>query len=173
MKAAMKTVNIHEAKTQLSKLVEEASKGEAFVIAKAGKPVVKVTALNAPTGAQIRRLGFMAGQISVPDDFDRMGQEEIERIFGKMTRLPKTHELYSCFFVYEEGPPNTQHELNGYGDDLLHKYLDAIIVNGRLGLIYSSKDYSSEWNFHAETKKFMQQDPTKFGVNLIVYALTR
>jgi prevent-host-death family protein len=78
----MKTVNIHEAKTQLSKLIEEASKGEAFVIAKAGKPVVKVIALGAPTGAQVRRLGFMAGQISVPDDFDRMGQEEIERIFA-------------------------------------------------------------------------------------------
>ncbi len=78
----MKTVNIHEAKTQLSKLIEEASKGEAFVIAKAGKPVVKVPALSAPTGAQVRRLGFMAGQFSVPDDFDRMGKEEIERIFG-------------------------------------------------------------------------------------------
>ena len=78
----MKTVNIHEAKTQLSRLIEEASKGEPFVIAKAGKPVVKVTALSAPTGAQIRRLGFLAGQISVPDDFDRMGKEEIERIFG-------------------------------------------------------------------------------------------
>jgi prevent-host-death family protein len=78
----MKTVNIHEAKTQLSKLIQEASKGEAFIIAKAGKPVVKVTALAAPTGAQARRLGFMAGQISVPDDFDRMGKKEIERIFG-------------------------------------------------------------------------------------------
>ena len=78
----MKKVNIHEAKTQLSKLIEEASKGEAFVIAKAGKPVVRVTALGAPTGAHVRRLGFMAGQISVPDDFDQMGQEEIERIFG-------------------------------------------------------------------------------------------
>jgi prevent-host-death family protein len=78
----MKTVNIHEAKTQLSKLIEEASKGESFVIAKAGKPLVKVTALLAPTGAQMRRLGFMAGQISVPDDFDRMGKEEIERMFG-------------------------------------------------------------------------------------------
>jgi antitoxin (DNA-binding transcriptional repressor) of toxin-antitoxin stability system len=52
------------------------------VIAKAGKPIVKVTALSAPIGAQVRRLGFMAGQISVPDDFDRMGKEEIERIFG-------------------------------------------------------------------------------------------
>jgi prevent-host-death family protein len=78
----MKTVNIHEAKTQLSKLILEASKGEAFIIAKAGKPVVKVTALGAPTGAQMRRVGFIAGQISVPDDFDRMGREEIERIFG-------------------------------------------------------------------------------------------
>jgi prevent-host-death family protein len=78
----MKTVNIHEAKTHLSKLIEAASKGESFVIAKAGKPVVKVTALGAPIGAQVRRLGFLAGQISVPDDFDRMGMEEIERIFG-------------------------------------------------------------------------------------------
>lgn len=79
---AVKTVNIHEAKTQLSKLVDEAAKGEPFVIAKAGKPVVKVTALNAPTGSQVRRLGFMEGQITVPADFDRMGGEEIERIFG-------------------------------------------------------------------------------------------
>lgn len=78
----MKTVNIHEAKTQLSKLVEEASRGEPFVIAKAGKPVVKVTALSAPTGAEVRRLGFMTGQISVPDDFDQMGNEEIQHNFG-------------------------------------------------------------------------------------------
>ena len=78
----MKTVNIHEAKTQLSKLVESASKGEPFVIAKAGKPVVKVTALSAPTGAQIRRLGFLAGQIKVPDDFDTMGGTEIAQLFG-------------------------------------------------------------------------------------------
>ena len=78
----MKTVNIHEAKTQLSKLVDEASKGEPFVIAKAGKPIVKVMALNAPVGAQVRRIGFMVGQILVPDDFDGMGREEIERMFG-------------------------------------------------------------------------------------------
>lgn len=78
----MKTVNIHQAKTQLSKLVEEAANGESFVIAKAGKPMVKVTALESPTGGQMKRLGFLAGQISVPDDFDRMGQEEIEGMFG-------------------------------------------------------------------------------------------
>ena len=77
----MKTVNIHQAKTQLSKLIEEAAKGEPFIIARAGTPVVKVTALSAPTGAEVRRLGFLAGQIEVPDDFDRMGCEEIERLF--------------------------------------------------------------------------------------------
>lgn len=77
----MKTINIHQAKTQLSKLVDEAAKGEPFVIAKAGKPMVKVTALNAPVGTEVKRIGFMAGQVSVPDDFDRMGQEEIERLF--------------------------------------------------------------------------------------------
>ena len=55
----MKTVNIHQAKTHLSRLIEEASKGESFVIAKAGKPVVKVTAIGAPTGSQIRRIGFI------------------------------------------------------------------------------------------------------------------
>lgn len=78
----MHTVNIHEAKTHLSRLVEQAARGESFVIAKAGKPLVKVTALDAPTAGQARRLGFLAGEISVPDDFDRMGSEEIEHMFG-------------------------------------------------------------------------------------------
>lgn len=68
----MKTVNIRQAKAHLSRLVNEASKGEPFVIAKAGKPMVKVTALGAPVGPETRRLGFTARQISVPDDFDRM-----------------------------------------------------------------------------------------------------
>ncbi|MBW6493193.1 MAG: type II toxin-antitoxin system prevent-host-death family antitoxin [Burkholderiaceae bacterium] len=78
----MRTVNIHEAKTHLSRLVEDAAKGESFVIAKAGRPLVKVIALDAPTGGQLRRLGFMVGEIAVPDDFDRMGSAEIERLFG-------------------------------------------------------------------------------------------
>lgn len=77
----MLTVNIHEAKTHLSRLVERAAKGEPFVIAKAGKPLVKVTALETPAAGQTRRLGFMAGQIAVPDDFDRMGSAEIEELF--------------------------------------------------------------------------------------------
>jgi prevent-host-death family protein len=76
------TINIHQAKTHLSRLVDQAAKGEPFVIAKAGKPVAKVTSLDAPEGAQVRRIGFMAGQITVPDDFDRMGEAEIQRLFG-------------------------------------------------------------------------------------------
>jgi prevent-host-death family protein len=78
----MHTVNIHEAKTQLSRLVEEAAKGEAFIIAKAGKPMVKVVALDSPDATQIRRFGFLKGEISVPDDFDTMGSEQIESMFG-------------------------------------------------------------------------------------------
>ena len=77
----MLTVNIHEAKTHLSRLVDRAAKGEPFVIAKAGKPLVKVTALDAPLGGQVRRLGFMTGQVAVPADFDRMGGAEIEELF--------------------------------------------------------------------------------------------
>ncbi len=76
----METVNIHEAKTQLSKLVDQAVKGKPFVIAKAGKPLVKVTALDAP--AAPKRIGFLEGEISVPDDFDRMGSAEIAALFG-------------------------------------------------------------------------------------------
>ncbi|MCP4630852.1 MAG: type II toxin-antitoxin system prevent-host-death family antitoxin [bacterium] len=77
----MQTVNIQEAKAHLSRLVEQAAKGEPFVIAKAGKPLVKVIPLTVPEERQKKRLGFMAGQISVPDDFDRMGSAEIEQIF--------------------------------------------------------------------------------------------
>jgi prevent-host-death family protein len=77
----MLTVNIHEAKTHLSRLVDRAAKGEPFVIAKAGKPLVKVTALDTPAAGQVWRLGFMTGQIAVPEDFDRMGSKEIEELF--------------------------------------------------------------------------------------------
>jgi prevent-host-death family protein len=76
----MITVNIHEAKTQLSKLIDLAVKGEAFIIAKAGRPLVRVAALDAP--AAPRRLGFLAGEIAVPKDFNRMGDAEIASLFG-------------------------------------------------------------------------------------------
>jgi prevent-host-death family protein len=77
----MRTVNMHEAKTQLSRLVEQAAKGEAFIIAKAGKPLVKVIPLDAAETRVRSRLGFLQGEFKVPDDFDTMGQEEIIRMF--------------------------------------------------------------------------------------------
>jgi prevent-host-death family protein len=77
----MFTVNIHDAKTHLSRLVDQAAKGEAFIIAKAGKPLVKVIPLGAEESGTARRLGFMAGEITVPDDFDSMVGEEIADLF--------------------------------------------------------------------------------------------
>lgn len=77
----MHQVNIHEAKTHLSKLIEEAVRGEPFIIAKAGKPLVKVI----PIASSIKdeqRLGFMQGQFTIPNDFDQMGSEEIAKLFG-------------------------------------------------------------------------------------------
>jgi len=76
-----RTVNIHEAKTHLSRFIEEAVQGEPFVIAKAGKPLVKVSAIDTPEAAAIRRTGFLSGQIAVPADFDTMGSGEIVDLF--------------------------------------------------------------------------------------------
>lgn len=78
----MRTVSMHEAKTHLSSLVEQAAKGEPFAIAKAGKPLVKVVALDASSAGQVKRIEFMEGQILVPHDFDRMGRAEIARLSG-------------------------------------------------------------------------------------------
>lgn len=76
----MRTVNMHEAKTHLSRLVDRAAKGEPFIIAKAGKPLVKVVPLEAPPVRKARRLGFMP-EIEVPDDFDTMFEDDIEKMF--------------------------------------------------------------------------------------------
>ena len=78
----MRTINIHEAKTHLSKLVEQAAQGEEFIIAKAGKPMVKVVPLDQKEKKTQRRIGFLEGEFKIPDDFNTMGQAEIERMFG-------------------------------------------------------------------------------------------
>ena len=78
----MPTVNIHEAKTHLSRLVERAARGETFVIAKAGRPMVKLVPIDLMESAKPKRLGFLQGVFKVPDDFDRMGEEEIASVFG-------------------------------------------------------------------------------------------
>jgi prevent-host-death family protein len=77
----MRTVNMHEAKTHLSRLVDQAAKGEPFVIARAGKPLVKVVALEETPARKPQRLGFLAGKFNVPDDFKAIGREEIEEMF--------------------------------------------------------------------------------------------
>ncbi len=84
MKKTMRAVTSREAKSQLSKLVDQAAKGEPFIITKGGKPLVKVTAIAEAAPTQVRRLGFMAGKRAVPDDFDEMGRSEIERAFEKV-----------------------------------------------------------------------------------------
>jgi len=105
--------------------------------------------------------------------FHQSATEEIGRTVGPLAELPNSHPLYSAFFHFPDGPPTTSHELNGWGDNLVHKHLLAVQRNGRIAVLYSSKDYSSEWNYHPETKRFYSVDNTRFAVNIVVYALTR
>lgn len=105
--------------------------------------------------------------------FHRTATEELQSIAGKFVKLPNSHALYSSFFKFDDGPPNTSHELNGWGDNLVHNYLMAAMRGDRIAVLYSNKDYSSEWNFHPDNKRFYSVDNTRFGVNVVVYALTR
>ena len=77
----MEIVNVHQAKTHLSRLLARIARGEGFVIARAGKPVAKMVPFDMPAPESIRRTGFMAGQLRVPADFDRMGADEIDALF--------------------------------------------------------------------------------------------
>lgn len=107
--------------------------------------------------------------------FARTFEAEMNRIFTGTERLRKLNNddrLYRCFFEFEDGPPATSHELNGWGDDMIHDYLKAVHVNGRVGVLYSNKDYGCEWNYDHTSKRFSAVDNTKFGVNIVVYALT-
>ncbi|MCG5501903.1 MULTISPECIES: type II toxin-antitoxin system Phd/YefM family antitoxin [Ectothiorhodospira] len=78
----MDTVNIHEAKTQLSRLLARASQGETVIIAKAGRPIAKLTPIDTPSASKVRRLGFLKGAFQIPDDFDTMASDEIAEMFG-------------------------------------------------------------------------------------------
>lgn len=105
--------------------------------------------------------------------FHRTATEELGRLFGPLVELPNDHPLYSAFFQFPDGPPTTSQELNGWGDNLVHRHLLAVQRHGRIAVLYSSKDYSSEWDYHPETKRFYSVDNTRFAVNVVVYALTR
>ena len=89
-----------------------------------------------------------------------------------LKKIPNNHEIYNSFFKFEKGPPTTSFELNGWGDDLVHDYLKAIEINGRIAVLYSNKDYGCEWDYDFRNKRFLAEDNTKFGVNIIIYALS-
>ena len=105
--------------------------------------------------------------------FAQSFEEQMTQIFGKnaLKKIPNTHEIYHSFFHFEEGPPTTSVELNGWGDDLVHDYLKAIEIDGKIRLLYSNKDYGCEWDYDFRNKRFLVEDNTKFGVNIIMYAL--
>ena len=105
--------------------------------------------------------------------FARSFEAEMSRMFGRdaLRRLPNSHPIYSSFFRFD-GPPPTGLELNGWGDDLVHEYLKGIEIDGRLGVLYSNKDYGCEWDYDWRNKRFLAEYNTKFAVNIVVYALS-
>ena len=128
--------------------------------------------------ANVQRFVERGGLLFVDDHnhdvdgtFHKTATEEIARTVAPLVLLPNDHPLYSSFFKFD-GPPTTSHELNGWGDNFVHKQLLAVQRGGRIAVLYSSKDYSSEWNYHPDTKRFLSVDNTRFAVNIGVYALT-
>jgi hypothetical protein len=106
--------------------------------------------------------------------FAQSFEREMADLFpGQLRALPSSHALYSAAFVFPDGPPATHHELNGWGDNLVHDHLQAITVRGKMGVLYSNKDYGCEWDYDLSSKQYLAEDNTKFGVNIITHALTR
>ncbi len=105
--------------------------------------------------------------------FAKSFETEMTRLFGMgaLKKIPNTHALYHSFFTFEKGPPTTSFELNGWGDDLVHDYLKAIEINGRIAVLYSNKDYGCEWDYDFRNKRFLAEDNTKFAVNIVIYAM--
>jgi hypothetical protein len=102
-------------------------------------------------------------------------EDEMRRVFpgeATLAKLPNSHALYRTFFEFPEGPPQTSHELNGWGDDMIHDYLRGVDRRGRLGVLYSNKDYGCEWDYDWRNKRFRREDNTRFAVNIVVYAMT-
>lgn len=105
--------------------------------------------------------------------FAQTFEAQMAEIFGDdaLKKIPNDHPIYSSFFEFD-GPPNTGLELNGWGDDLVHDYLKAIEIDGRIGVLYSNKDLGCEWDYDFRNKRFLAVDNTRFGVNIVVYAMT-
>lgn len=110
----------------------------------------------------------------IDGQFHKTAMDELARVAGApLGQLRNDHALYSAFFAFPDGPPTTSHELNGWGDNLVHEHLLASLRGDRIRILYSNKDYSSEWSYHPDNKRFLSIDNTRFAVNLVVYALTR
>lgn len=105
--------------------------------------------------------------------FAKSFEAQMTELFGPqaLAKLPNSHPLYRSFFTFD-GPPTTSLELNGWGDDLVHDYLKAYQVNGRIAVLYSNKDYGCEWDYDYRNKRFLAEDNTKFGVNIVMHAMT-
>ena len=109
-------------------------------------------------------------------DIDGMFAQSFERqmrdIFGEqaLNKIPNDHPIYSSFFNFE-GPPRTSVELNGWGDDLVHNYLKAIEIDGRIAVLYSNKDLGCEWDYDFRNKRWLKVDNTRFAVNIVMYAM--
>jgi hypothetical protein len=105
--------------------------------------------------------------------FAKSFETQMEQIFGgnPLKKIPNNHRLYNSFFQFD-GPPTTSQELNGWGDDIVHNYLKAIEVDQKIGVLYSNKDYGCEWDYDFRNKRFYRIDNTRFGVNIVMYALT-
>jgi len=100
-------------------------------------------------------------------------ERQMATIFGPraLVKLPARHPIYRSPFRFD-GPPATSFELNGWGDDLVHDYLKGIHIDGRLGVLYSNKDYGCEWDYDWRNKRFLGEDNTRFAVNIVLHALT-
>lgn len=105
--------------------------------------------------------------------FARTFEAQMAEMFGAeaLQKIPNDHPIYSSFFEFD-GPPRTSVELNGWGDDLVHEYLKAIEINGRIAVLYSNKDLGCEWDYDFRNKRWLRVDNTKFAVNIVVYAMT-
>ncbi|MGH7493254.1 MAG: DUF4159 domain-containing protein [bacterium] len=106
--------------------------------------------------------------------FAKSFEAQMAAIFGAeaLHKIPSDHDLYHSFFHFEKGPPTTSFELNGWGDDLVHDYLKAIEIGGRIAVLYSNKDYGCEWDYDFRNKRWLAEDNTKFAVNIVMYAMT-
>ncbi len=104
--------------------------------------------------------------------FARSFEAQIAAIFGPeaLQKIPNDHPLYTAFFAFD-GPPTTSVELNGWGDDLVHDYLKAVEIDGRIAVLYSNKDYGCEWDYDFRNKRWLAEDNTRFGVNIVMHAM--